>query len=154
EVVRARLLMQHAVQEQLHVAFVRGIRLAVWIHKGEVRDRHGHVEVVGNRRTGSGDTIVIVGVPTAGPWVATTRTDAKTSGVSGVPLSWTSCRRIVCGPDSSGSENGSTRVRSREYTPSTYTSTWPSVGPPTWPTRPGCTSMKLATAKLTITGVP
>src|SRR5437016_13664282 len=63
---------------------------------------------------GFGDTIAIVGVPAAGPWVATTLTDAETSGLRGVPLSWTSFSRLGWGPDSSGSETGSTRVRSRE----------------------------------------
>src|SRR5437870_13577763 len=63
---------------------------------------------------GFGDTIAIVGVPAAGPWVATTLTDAETSGLRGVPLSWTSCSRIVWGSVERERDGGYTRVRRRE----------------------------------------
>src|SRR2546422_561514 len=60
------------------------------------------------RSNSFGDTILIVGTPPAGPWVDTTRTDVFTSGLSAFPTWSTSCRRIVCGPELSGSTIGST----------------------------------------------
>src|SRR5512136_1842449 len=98
--------------------------------------------------------IATLGTPAAGPCVVTTWTVALTSGLKGVPLLWTSCSRIVCGPDASGSEMGWTWVTRRVSAPSTYAFTYPSDGLGTCPTLPGCTRTKPDTANVTMAGLP
>src|SRR5437899_6281183 len=91
------------------------------------------------------------GVPPAGPCVTITATDALTSGFMEVPLSVTSCSRIVCGPEGSARTIVLTLAFS-VHPPSTKTSTWPESGEDG--PFPGSVSVKFVTAKTTTTGDP
>src|SRR5947209_16060781 len=91
------------------------------------------------------------GVPPAGPCVTITATDALTSGFREVPLSDTSCSRIVCGPEGSARTIVLTLAFAL-HPPSTKTSTWPESGEDV--PFPGSVRLKFVTSKTTTTGDP
>src|SRR5256885_8428102 len=91
------------------------------------------------------------GDPAAGPRVTVTETNWATSGVRPVPLSITSRRRIVCGPEASDKRNAFT-LTCEVTAPSTDTSTWPAFGED-GPV-PGAVRLKFDTTKTTATGLP
>src|SRR2546425_10965396 len=74
-----------------------------------------------------------------------------TSGFSADPLPVTSCKRIVCGPESSGRTIVLT-LAFAVHPPSTKTSTWPESGEDV--PFPGSVRLKFVTAKTTTTGDP
>src|SRR2546425_1362841 len=90
-------------------------------------------------------------MPPAGPCVIITATDAVTSGLSADPLSVTSCKRIVCGPEASARTIVLT-LAFAVHPPSTKTSTWPESGEGV--PFPGSVRLKFVTAKTTTTGLP
>src|SRR2546427_1473832 len=91
------------------------------------------------------------GRPAAGPRVTVTETNWATSGVRPVPLSITSRRRIVCGPEASETRNAFT-LTCDVTAPSTETSTRPAFGED-GPV-PGAVRLKFDTTKTTGTGLP
>src|SRR3989449_7342247 len=97
-----------------------------------------------------GNAIEIPGCPVAGPWVTLTETDWLTSGLKAVPLSITSCNRIMCGPEARANRNASTAT-CMVNPPSTKTATWPAFGEE-GPV-PGSVRLKFDTVKTTGTGL-
>src|SRR5207302_645527 len=91
------------------------------------------------------------GGPAAGPRVTVTETNWATSGVRPVPLSITSRRRIVCGPEASDKRNAFT-LTCEVQLPSTETSTWPAFGEDG--AVPGAVRLKFDATKTTATGLP
>src|SRR5205807_6988984 len=91
------------------------------------------------------------GGPAAGPRVTVTETNWATSGVRPVPLSITSRRRIVCGPEASDKRNAF-MLTCEVSLPSTETSTWPAFddGGPV----PGAVRLKFDATKTTATELP